>query len=250
MSADEFPKVLKRYTRKKRGGAETVLCEEREYAEGDSNGQYQLWVWRDCKYVGPITRPVVQEKREEQEDREQYSVLAWPDLRPVYFDDNLGPNQTRNIASMLGRLRRETAFDRTEAGTWRNYFFGDDPQVAPLQTQLAIANSAIKVLEAQKAALQAKVTLLEFQLSKDPKVMEARRIQDNEAIQDRIEARIEKDRVKKEKELRERDELEKNNPELKKQRLRREQIDREMEAENDREARRLGLTEKFGQGPR
>ncbi len=45
MPADEFPKVLRRYTRKKRGGTETVLREEREYAEGDSNGQYQLWVW-------------------------------------------------------------------------------------------------------------------------------------------------------------------------------------------------------------
>jgi hypothetical protein len=241
MPADACPKVLRRYTKKKRGSAETVLCEQREYAEGDSNGQYQLWVWQGCKYVGTITRQVVQEKREEQQDHQQYSVLAWPDLRHIHPDDNMGPNQTRNIASMLGRLRRETAFDRTEACSFRDYLSGkDDPKVALLQTQLAIANHEIKKLEAQNAELQAKVTLLEFHLSNDPKVIGARRMQRDKEIQDKIDATKAQLRAKEAQEMKDREARERKDPELRKKRERREADDKEYRVRQDEEDKKNG----------
>jgi hypothetical protein len=157
------------------------------------------------------------------------------------LDDNMGPKQARNIASMLGRLRRETAFDRTEACSFGDYWFGrDDPKVALLQTELAIANHDKKKLEAQNTELQAKVTLLELQLSKDPEVIKARRMQRNKEIDDKNEATKAELRAKEAQELKDREESERKDPELRKKRERREADDKEYRAKLDEEDKKNG----------
>jgi hypothetical protein len=97
----KFPIVLRRYKKTKhyynRPAAETVWCEEREYAESDPNGQYQLWISND--YVQNITDEV---KR-----RQEQLPLAWADTRADLdeFIDVEKSKNTKSIRSMLGQLQ-------------------------------------------------------------------------------------------------------------------------------------------------
>jgi hypothetical protein len=61
---------------------------------------------------------------------------------------NIQPNKTRNIASMLGRLQRETAFDHTEAPpSFGDYWFKrEDPRVRELEAEIAVKDAEIKQL--------------------------------------------------------------------------------------------------------
>jgi multidrug efflux pump subunit AcrA (membrane-fusion protein) len=122
----------------------------------------------------------------------------------------------------------------------------DDPKVALLKAELDLANSNIEKLQAQKGELEAKIKLLELQLSKDPKVIEARRLQTLNELRREIYERDARARAQKEQGLKERDERERNNPELKRERERREQKDREFTAKIERENRRNGVTPPFG----
>jgi hypothetical protein len=79
-----------------------------------------------------------------------------------YLDDNMGPNQTRNITSMLGRLRRETAFDRTEAGFWdRIRGKTDTPVELP-----AISHSEATVQETEVSGLREELQKLTQEVEK------------------------------------------------------------------------------------
>lgn len=67
----EFPRLMRKWTEWKRhrgGGLKRVVCEEREYAEDDPRGQYQLWM--DGEYAWDITRQVLQRQKD-------HTPMAW-----------------------------------------------------------------------------------------------------------------------------------------------------------------------------
>jgi hypothetical protein len=144
----EFPKVLRRYWKNQHntsGTIETILCEEREYAPGTPRGQYQLW--EEGKYIKNITSEV-------EERRKQHLPMAWVDDRPYGLDVNIHPNKTRNIASMLGRLQREAAFDHTEAPSFRDYWYQrEDPRIQKLQAEIAAKDAQITQLQSTISSL-------------------------------------------------------------------------------------------------
>jgi len=72
---------------------------------------------------------------------------------------NIQPNKTRNIASMLGRLQRETAFDHTEAPpSFGDYWYKrEDPRVRELE-------DTITQLQVQRDHREATITSLTTQV--------------------------------------------------------------------------------------
>ena len=61
----EFPRLIRKWserTRHRGGGFKMVVCEEREYAEDDPRGQYQLWM--DGEYAWDITRQYLQRRKD------------------------------------------------------------------------------------------------------------------------------------------------------------------------------------------
>jgi len=103
MPATQYPKLIRRYRRKTRLSPETVLIEDREYNANDPKGQFQRWVWKKDQFIYSrnITEEVLQE-------RSKNSIpLAWDDLNPYPYKDDIDAKKNQNITSMLDRLRRE-----------------------------------------------------------------------------------------------------------------------------------------------
>jgi hypothetical protein len=103
MPASQYPKVLRRYRRKKRFSKETVLIEDREYDAYDPKGRFQRWVWTGVEFIYSlnITEEVLRE-------RSKNSIpLAFDDLKPYPHEDDVDTKKQQNITSMLDRLRRE-----------------------------------------------------------------------------------------------------------------------------------------------
>ena len=157
---------------------------------------------------------------------------------------------TRSTESKLEALRRVVewqACERTEAAGFWDFVRGrDDPKVRLLESEGSVKDHEIAGLKLEVAGLKLEVARLKLEMSKDPKVIEARRRQESKEIQDRIDARLEQERVEKENALKLRDEAERNDPSLKAERLKREERERELSAEIAREDRRNGVTPSFG----
>jgi hypothetical protein len=123
---------------------------------------------------------------------------------------------TRSTESKLEALRRVVewqACERTEAaGFWDFVCRRDDPKVRLLESEGSVKDHEIAGLKLEVAGLKLEVARLKLEnagleerLSKDPKVIEARRRQESKEIQDRIDARLEQERVEKENALKLRD---------------------------------------------
>jgi len=84
-----------------RPGVETVYCQEREYAENNPKGQYQLWIsnWISNKNVYMYVRNITSEMKE----RKKNIPLAWADT--VSDLSEFDKSKKTRIASLLGRLQ-------------------------------------------------------------------------------------------------------------------------------------------------
>jgi hypothetical protein len=83
--------------------------------------------------------------------------MAWLDSRPPELA-NTQTIKTRNIASMLGRLQREAAFDHTEAPSFRDYLYQrEDPRIQELEATITQLRQESKRREATITSLTTQV---------------------------------------------------------------------------------------------
>jgi hypothetical protein len=146
----EFPRVFRSYSRTKEyfnpPAMTTVLCKEIEYPPNTPDGQYQLWI--SDKYKKDITS--------EMKKCQEQLPLAWADTRADLdeFIDAEKSKNTKSIKSMLGRLQRETAFDHTEAPSFRDYWYQrEDPRIQKLQAEIAAKDAQITELKSTISSL-------------------------------------------------------------------------------------------------